>query len=312
MYVSEQGEGHFKDRLYVYWDVTTRCNYKCSYCYARRRYVEQGRWGLTDEWLRQRLVLAAIKLSTLPVYLGFHGGEPSLHPRYKELVNLALEALCRPDDCLYIATNATKGILETPDGPIRILASFHPEFSDAPEFIRTIKALMARFQTVKVNVLLHTGRQYWPSLHKVYNECSKLGLKVHPHFIYDRIDGIDTLWHYSDGFYDEFRYMMGSKCWYEFRGSDGTTQRVSDLELFEHKLNGFKGWSCYNNNYEIFVDSLLHQLCTTEYTDLPSNIMALRRIKEIKPMLCPFERCSSDGVLKCLKISPQSRAPTSA
>lgn len=300
MFIKEQGDGHIKDRLYVYWDVTTRCNYMCSYCYARNKYPADE-WNKTVPWKKQSLVLSAIKCSTLPIYLGFHGGEPTLHPEYKTLVTRTLEALHRDQDMLYIATNCSPKILETPvSNKVRILASFHPEFAKAGAFMDKVIRLSTSFKT-KVNLLLHTDKRYWADMHRVYDECIKHNITVHPHFIYDQDGDKEILWGYSDEFYTEFNYMKSAPCYYEFTDDAGAVHKVSDLELFNKGLNRFKGWSCYNNNYEILNNCSLHKICSNDYIDLTKNPLALRNIKEIKPMICPFDTCSSDGVLKCLK-----------
>lgn len=300
MFVREEGDGHIKERLYIYWDVTTKCNYRCSYCYARHKYGAAG-WNKTIEYRKQELVLAAIKLSTLPVYLGLHGGEPTMHHRYGELIGQVLKSLHRDLDTLYIATNCSPKILTTPrSDKIRILASFHPEFARPDEFVSTVLKLAPCYKT-KVNILLHTDEQYWPALHDVYNLCIRHGITVHPHFIYDQVGDDEVLWDYTDRFYEEFKYMETAPCWYEFTDSTGQVHRVSDIELFNKKLNRFKTWTCYNNNYEILNNCLLHKICSNDYIDLTQNPLALRSIKHINPMTCPFETCSSDGVLKCLK-----------
>lgn len=307
MFIEEQGEGHIKDRLYIYWDVTTRCNYNCSYCYSRPKYLKISSWQCNANVKKQQLVLSAIKLSTLPVYLGLHGGEPTLHHDYENFIQQTLRSLVRPLDQLYIATNASPKILKTPDSnKIRVLASFHPEFASAERFVKTVKALCTRFK-VKVNVLLHPDPKYRNSLHKVYNDCLALGIKVHPHFIYDCSHGGEVLWDYSQQFYDEFSYMINANCWYEFKDHNNIVTKVSDLELFKNNMNNFFNWNCYNNNYEILLDGVLHKICSSEFIDLTKNPLALRNITSINPMKCPFKQCLSDGVLKCLKTYPQSR-----
>ena len=303
--VTQSGEDHFKDRLYIYWDINTVCNYKCSYCYARAKYERGGLWSKQPAERDQKLILLSIKSSTLPVYLGFHGGEPSLHPNFESLVESTLDALTHELSLLYIATNLSRvnRIIELPKtDKIRILASFHPEYADPYEFVESVLKVSQRFK-IKVNVLLHTDKRYWDSLHYVYDTCSSHNITAHPHFIYDQEGDKEILWNYTPDFYAEFNYMKNTPCKYVFT-TDGSTNVVTDVEMFEQNLNRFKGWYCYNNNYEILVDNTVRRLCTNDLIDITKDPLFFRRICKIKPMICPFDNCSSDGVLKCLKHSP--------
>lgn len=305
--ISQSGEGHIKDRLYVYWDITTRCNYKCSYCYARHKYLPQGMWNIQPDFTQQRVILAALKCSRLPVYLGFHGGEPLVHPHITELVKLTLGSLNHDLSTLYIATNLStiKPIDSFPDSrKLRILASFHPEYSDPKGFVNRAIHVSKRFKT-KVNVLLHTDKRLWGAMRYVYDQCFDAGLTMHPHFIYDQDGDDEILWRYTNEFFKHFNYMKRSPCKYNYTYDTGD-QLLSDVEVFEAGLNNFKGWSCYNNNYEILIDNTVHRLCSSDFVDLVKHPLFFNKITIIQPMKCPFNTCSSDGVLKCLKIAPKS------
>ena len=305
--LAQSGEGHIKDRLYIYWDITTKCNYKCSYCYARHKYMPRKMWNFLPNDISRRVILASLKCSKLPIYLGLHGGEPLTHPDIKKLVYSTMGILKHELSVLYIATNLStiKPIQELPyTDKIRILASFHPEFANPHEFVSRAISCSKKYKT-KVNVLLHTDEQFWDGMQYVYDSCIDVGLNVHPHFIYDQVGDDEVLWSYSPEFYSRFGYMRQSPCRYEYTTDNGP-ELLSDVEVFERGLNHFKGWDCYNNNYEILIDGTVHKLCSSEYTSLFRNPLYFSKISRIDPMKCPFEVCSSDGVLKCLKIAPAS------
>ena len=82
------GDNHLINRLYVHWDITTVCNFKCSYCYARRSYLPKNEWMKTIDFSKMQLVIKALEKSTLPVFLGLLGGEPTLHPRFFEILEI--------------------------------------------------------------------------------------------------------------------------------------------------------------------------------------------------------------------------------
>jgi len=84
-YIKQTGIGHKIQRLYVHWDITTACEYKCSYCYAREEYKDN--WMRPGNWTKQQTVINELSKSTLPVFLGLLGGEPTYHHKYFDMVN---------------------------------------------------------------------------------------------------------------------------------------------------------------------------------------------------------------------------------
>ena len=103
MFVKEYDEFHIKDRLYIYWDITTKCNYNCDYCYARHHYKNE--WQKEISFNKQLLILKSLSLSPLPLYLGFQGGEPLLNSRFFDLLDETLKL--KNLDNIYIATNGS-------------------------------------------------------------------------------------------------------------------------------------------------------------------------------------------------------------
>jgi len=94
--ISVEGVDHLRDRLYVHWDITTMCNYDCSYCYAKEQYGE--RWQIPAIWKKQLEVIDELEKSTLPLFLGLLGGEPTLHQRYFQLLDLLHEKILSHKD----------------------------------------------------------------------------------------------------------------------------------------------------------------------------------------------------------------------
>lgn len=311
-FVKEYDDGHILNRLYIYWDVSTKCNFNCEYCYARNKYLKINQWNKLDTWNNQLLVLKALKLSGYPIYLGFHGGEPTLHPKIFVLMNLTLNQLNKPLDQLYITTNGSiKKFFDliykekkfySQKHKLRFLFSYHPKNGSYKEiFINNVLKMHEMGFKTKVNVLLAEEEQYWNDIKDVYLLCNKY-TKVHPHFIYDTdMNHKEILRTYNKKFYDYFDFLDFSKCYYTFEDKNGNKYKVSDYQLFKNDLNHFKGWSCYNNNYEILWNGKLMKICDSQEIDLIKNPLYFKHLT-IKPMICPYENCASDGVLKCLKI----------
>lgn len=304
-------EYHILNRLYIYWDISTQCNYKCEYCYARNKYLPLNQWNKRDLWLNQLLVLKALSLSKYPIYLGFHGGEPTLHPKFIELVDLTLKQLNRPLDQLYITTNGSinkifnliykENLFSSYKHKLRFLFSYHPYSNYKNDFIENVKKITSLGFKTKVNVLLIENKKYWNDIKDVYLHCSNI-TKVHPHFIYDTDKNHnEILRKYDDEFYDYFKFLNFSKCYYIFEDNNNK-YKISDYQLFKNNLNHFKGWQCFNNNYEILWDGTLMKICDNHKVNLLKNPLYFSKLS-IKPMICPYDNCDSDGVLKCLKIN---------
>lgn len=80
--------------------LTTRCNLNCSYCFAQERL--EGGPGQVMSMSDVRKVIAFLKRSEHPVFRAM-GGEPTLHPQFPEIVELALHEGMRVD----VLSNAT-------------------------------------------------------------------------------------------------------------------------------------------------------------------------------------------------------------
>jgi len=310
----QYGVGHKIQRLYVHWDVSTQCNFDCSYCYAKKQYGT--RWGNIDSWEKQLKVLASIKISTLPVFLGLLGGEPTIHPKFLELYEKAFEAIStHKDGRLYITTNGSKSTDFFRKVPyhknIYFLWSFHSEFlkkystpnSKYGKLIDNITLMQERGFKNKVNVLLSTDKKYWKIIKEFSHDVQKIdGVELHPHFIYDGSMDSTLLHSYSEEFYEYFKEFMDYKKEFVIE-KNGVKKEYNDYEMFSQGLNKFKSWNCWNNNYEINYDGKVMKFCFKEYDDLNTNIMFFRNIKKIVPEQCPFEVCNCDGLLKIHKES---------
>jgi len=301
-YSIQHGIGHKKDRLYVHWDITTRCEYRCSYCYAQKQY--EGKWNLPGPWKKQQEVLDEMSKSTLPIFLGLLGGEPTSHHRYEAFLDKVEESIFNHEDSrLYITSNGAKDFSNhrKSNGKMYMLWSYHPEYmSDAiyHKFLSNVLIMRSKGYKTKVNIMLHPDRQYWERIKDTITYFSLLNsVEVHPHFIYEtQHKQVD----YSDEFYKEFSYL--DKIHYKefvFEDSNGTVDHYSDIEVFRQGLNKFTGWKCHNNNYEIGLDCRIHRFCVESPHDITYNYF--KDIKAIEPVICPHDFCSCDGLLKIRK-----------
>ena len=76
------GLDHLVNRLYIHWDLLSKCNYDCSYCYAKRFYKSIDKWGYYSNFNTQKHIIKCISYSKLPVFLGLQGGEPTIDKNF--------------------------------------------------------------------------------------------------------------------------------------------------------------------------------------------------------------------------------------
>jgi MoaA/NifB/PqqE/SkfB family radical SAM enzyme len=298
---------HKIQRLYIHWDVSTQCQLKCSYCYAIDQYGLDSDWGKIDSWTRQQLVIRNIHNSTLPVFLGLLGGEPTIHPNYTNLIDLCHKAIStHPDGRLYVTTNGLQSNDFFRDHKfypnMYFLWSIHFEYiSD-----KNIENIYSNIQTCidkgfrnKVNVMLHPNEKYWPKIHSIIDRLETMNVEIHPHFLYNGGD-VHDVYPYPDHFFNEFSRFKDYDEYLIFESNDSISS-FNDYTIFKNKQTCFKDWNCWNNNYEIDAFGNVCQFCFDEHDSLISNFNYFKNISKIKPRLCPHNSCNCDGLLKINK-----------
>jgi MoaA/NifB/PqqE/SkfB family radical SAM enzyme len=262
------------------------------------------------DYTSQKLIIKSIALSTLPVFLGFLGGEPTIHPKFYELYEMSVKAVSKhKDGRLYITTNGSREIeffekIKYHDN-VYFLWSFHPEYlanyakgdSKYGVILDNIKLMQERGFKNKVNIMLSDDEQYWDDLLAFSDELEKIeGVELHPHFLYTDSKDKSEIFPYTDAFYKKFEKFKYYNKEFLYDGKE-----YNDYEMFTLGLNKFKGWSCYNNNYEIRWDGTVEQFCFNEETNLLKDLFFFRKLKEVTGKPCPYNVCECDGLLKIYK-----------
>jgi len=307
MKTSFQGIDHLQQRLYINWDITTKCNYHCNYCYSWQDYEKRDQWNQEIEKVKIYKILRSIEKSSLPVFLGLLGGEPTISNYYFDILDYIQNRILpkNKDNRLYITTNLSKKLDWWRDHPkiknTFILASFHPEYfntnEDVLDYIIKLRYLSKYFK-VKLNIMLDP--KYQKSLNILYDFLPDLENKViiHPHIIYPNGSPFEDIQKiYKNNLKDFQKFFNYQKPEYILDGKE-----LTDYEVFDKKLNQFQDWKCWQNNYEISLNGNVQNLCKKEINDnLISNPLFFKNIKKILPISCPNKWCSCDGLLKCKK-----------
>ena len=303
---------HLKDRLYIHWDLLTKCNFRCSYCYAMKDYEKSNSWNKIDEFKSQHLVIDAISLSKYPVFLGLLGGEPTLHPRFIEIISIIKDKILfnNSDNRLYITTNGSTNIFQKIKYIPRtfFLWSIHLENKSRYGYqfgkvFDNIKRMQDLGFKNRVNFMLLPDPKYYDDLHFIYKKLKELGVQIHPHFLYKNQLEQTELYDYPKEFFDEFEEFKDVKGNFIFETDKGY-YNLNDYYIFKYHLNNFKGWKCYNNNFEISYDGVVQNLCKQITTKISKDPLYFRKIK-LDYMQCPYNSCVCDGLLKIFKKNPK-------
>lgn len=161
-----------------------------------------------------------------------------------------------------------------------------------------MKLMLSRGYQCKVNIMLHHDKRLWDDIKEMFMICKDIeGLKVHPHFIYGK--SISDLFHYRQAFWEYFSFLKD----YQEKELIYDDDAFNDYEIYHQGLTDFKGWHCWNNNYEIDVRGNVVKFCLdkSEHVNLLSDPDFFARIEKTIPMICPHKACNCDGLLKQYK-----------
>ena len=283
-------------------DLLTLCNWNCSYCYANR-------YNKKKQVMQPSLAIHIIKTlcnTKLPVFIGIQGGEPSLYPM--EMLKSAFEEFLstKQKNRLYLTTNFSKpqiwlkflsGFKNT--HKIYLLLSFHPEYSDESDFLTYLRELLPMVRKIRVNIMLHPHAKFYRKLKELIYKLLDFGkpsLEIHPHFLYVEST---RFWSYPKEFWSYFRFLENIQ---NVKYINVKTKRGSfllgDYEYFYYGFHStVHGMLCYHNNFEIFVDGTIKNLCM----DRVFQLQDLVKISVIKPVICPNKQCCCDGLIKIYK-----------
>ena len=269
-------------------------------------------WGKLGNWEHHKYIVDELAKSKLPVFLGLLGGEPTLHQRFFELVGLIIEKVLKhADSRLYITTNGSKPAefyskLPDSNGKIYMLWSLHPEYvteETFPSFLANIKLMHSKGYKTKINLMLHPGKKHWEKTKFFYEQLNALDYAIlHPHFIYH---GFDRKVNYKKEFYEFFSFLENQRLKeFEFTDIHNNKHILTDYEIFDNQYNQFKGWNCWQNNFEIDNFGRVTDRCFHKNSDIYPGFF--EEVTEIKPKTCPHNFCSCDGLMKIYKERPNA------
>lgn len=224
-----------QDTIHVEWNLGKRCNYDCSYCPSS---IHDNSSPHTDIEILKATVDKLMALGK-PIRLSFTGGEPTVHPKFNELVNYCKHAGI---SWISITTNGTLPYEFYAGLPIdQLVFSMHLEY-DWERVFNTVESVV-NLTKIKVIAQIMAHHEYMNSVHQLHAKCLSAEIPSTVRRI---------RWTQGDhDLFDDMRYHPDDLNW--IKEQDATVQGncVIDGEQIIHAndviklhLNKFKGWTC--------------------------------------------------------------------
>jgi MoaA/NifB/PqqE/SkfB family radical SAM enzyme len=279
----------------IEWNLGRRCNYDCSYCPSE---IHDNSSSHTDIKILKQTVdrLAALNK---PIKLSFTGGEPTVHPKFKELIKY-----CRLKGISWISvtTNGTLPHEFYSELPVdQIIFSLHFEY----DYFRVFKTVKKVFETHK-NILIHIM-----ALHTHVNQAKNIiwlaGLEGIPYAI-RRIR-----WTEGDhNIFDDMRYEPNDLEWIKDSESSAQPNTLINNKISFHSndmiklhMNQFNGWRCNAGIESLMInwDGDIHR-ATCRVGGSLGNIYTGDFSMPNQQVICDRKFCTCTADIPITKFSP--------
>lgn len=280
----------------VEWNLGKRCNYDCSYCPAS---IHDNTSTHTDiEILKSTID----KLMTLgkPVRLSFTGGEPTVHPKFKELIQYCNHVGI---SWISVTTNGTMPYEFYASLNVdQIVFSLHLEY-DWQRVYNTMSKV-ADFTKIKIISQIMCHHDHMPAAYTLFARC----LTAHIPATLRRIR-----WTEGDhDLFDDMRYHPDDLNWIKKQESTvqgncviDDTQIIHANDVIKLHLNKFKDWSCNAGIESLMInwDGDVHR-ATCRVGGSLGNIYKGTFLQPIEAIICDrnFCTCAADIPLTKYKI----------
>ena len=224
-----------QDSIKIEWNLGKRCNYNCSYCPDS---IHDNNSPHTDIDILTATVDKLLSLNK-PVRISFTGGEPTVHPNFKELVDYCK---CKGISWVSVTTNGTRNYeFYSNLRADQLVFSLHMEY-DVRKTIDTI-ANVQEFFTGKILVHIMAHQDY---MQRTRYAASALNASGVPHAVRR------VRWTQGDhDLFDDMRYSVEDLAWVkEYETTVEANCVIDDItkmhanDIIKLHLNKYKGWTC--------------------------------------------------------------------
>jgi organic radical activating enzyme len=285
------------DTILINWNITTVCNYRCSYCPS---YLHDGLYKFPKNTTNILKFLSDVqqKYEHKKIYLIILGGEPTLWPKFDKFLQLV------PNNVyIEIMSNGSRPIQWWKDINLdrihQLILTYHSEHANKDKFVELCEFLAKNFKNFfHVSIMAPPNDTEWV---EVFNALKNIkNLSVGAKAI--RIDFGDSYFNYTD---QEFKFIESCRAWHNTNKKNiFTFDNKGFYKLSFKKKNTWIGQFCHIgvDSFCIEHDDEIHRgTCKVggSIGSLDSYILPETGIICTKKW-CP---CSSDGVIKKEKIT---------
>jgi MoaA/NifB/PqqE/SkfB family radical SAM enzyme len=287
-----------QDKIKVEWNLGKRCNYDCSYCPAE---IHDNSSPHTDIEILKHTVDKLVELGD--VRISFTGGEPTVHPKFDELVNYCKHVGV---GWVSVTTNGTR----TPEWyinqkPDHWVFSLHFADGNWRRVISTIASVrkLKHLTPVMVNVMAH--HEY---IEQAKDAVGILKLQSIP-YVVRRIR-----WTEGDrDLFDDMRYHPDDLQWIKDNTATVDANCVVDNtnlfhanDIIKLHMNKFKDWKCYAGLESLMInwDGEVHR-ATCRVGGSLGNIYQGTFLKPVDPIICDRNFCTCAADIPITKVKEQ-------
>lgn len=278
-----------QNTIKVEWNLGKRCNYDCSYCPAS---IHDNTSEHTDIEILKSTVDKLITLGK-PIRISFTGGEPTVHPKFEELVNYCKHVGVQ---WVSVTTNGTR----RPEWYVNQRADhwvFSLHFEYDYKKVATTIATVQREKQIMVNLMAH--HEHMPAVKETaeYFDAVKVPYVVRrvrwtegDHNIFDdmRYDGKDLDWVLRK----ESTVSANTTIYVETEfGPMEKTVHANDV--IKRNKNNFKGWTCSAGIESLMInwDGEVHR-ATCRVGGSLGNIYNNTFVQPSDPITCTRDWCT--------------------
>ncbi len=285
-----------QDKIKVEWNLGKRCNYDCAYCPAE---IHDNSSPHTDIEVLKRTVDKLVELGD--VRISFTGGEPTVHPKFEELINYCKHVGV---GWVSVTTNGTRlpewYINQKADHWVFSLHFTEGDWHRVANTIIKVKTLK-HLTPIMVNVMAH-------------HDCMLAVQAAVGIFKKESIPHVVRRIRWTEGdrdLFDDMRYHPDDLQW--IKDNTATVEAncvVDDHDLYHANdviklhLNKFEGWKCYAGVESLMInwDGEVHR-ATCRVGGSLGNIYTGTFLKPVDPVTCDRKFCTCAADIPITKVS---------
>jgi len=290
-----------QDSIKIEWNLGKRCNYDCSYCPSS---IHDNYSPHTDIAILKKTVDRIVVLGK-PVRLSFTGGEPTVHPKFKELIQY-----CRHKGVSWISvtTNGTLPFEFYASLPIdQLVVSLHLEY-DWQRVYNTMSKV-ADMTKIKIIAQIMCHHDHMDAAITLFARC----LTAHIPATLRRIR-----WTEGDhDLFDDMRYHPDHLNW--IKSQEATVQGncvidgiqiIHANDVIKLHLNKYKGWTCWAGTESLMInwDGDVHR-ATCRVGGSLGNIYEGNFVAPSEPVRCDRNFCTCAADIPLTKLAPRQVIP---